>query len=163
GTASLPLDGGWGLRADVVQDAVDALDLVDDARADGAQHVVMDPGPVGRHAVEALHDPDGDDLLEGPLVAHDADALDREQHGEVLPDFVRELGLLDLLGHDLVRFAEDLEALRGDQAGAAHREAGAGEGLALDQLLRQAELAADAARLVLEERLQGLDQPEAQL
>src|SRR5207248_3222436 len=47
--------------------------------------------------------------------------------------------------------------------GAAHGEARAGEGLAAHQLLGEAELAPDAARLVLEERLQRLDEPEAQL
>ena len=49
-----------------------------------------------------------------------------------------------------------------DRAEAAHRQAGAGERVAVDQRLRQAQLQAEAAHLVLEEVLERLDQLEAQ-
>src|SRR5229473_7491498 len=49
---SLPLDGARGLGGDVVDDAVDALDLVDDPARDPAQQVVGQPRPVGGHGIE---------------------------------------------------------------------------------------------------------------
>ena len=46
----------------------------------------------------------------------------------------------------------------GDRAGHADGEAGAGEGVAADEGLGQAQLAAELAHLVLEQLAQGLDQ-----
>ena len=46
-----PFHRGGGLAGDVVDDAVDHGDLVDDADADPVQHVVGDPGTVGGHKV----------------------------------------------------------------------------------------------------------------
>src|SRR5260370_35758659 len=50
---SLPLDGARGLGGDVVDDAFDALDLVDDPARDLAEQVVEQPRPVGGRVVEA--------------------------------------------------------------------------------------------------------------
>jgi hypothetical protein len=48
---SFPLDcAGW-LGGDVIDDAVDALDLVDDARRRAAKEIVGEVEIVGRHAI----------------------------------------------------------------------------------------------------------------
>src|SRR5262245_40878303 len=60
-----PLDGGRRLRADVVDDPVDALDFVDDARRDAGQQVVRQARPVGGHPVAALDGADRDGVLVG--------------------------------------------------------------------------------------------------
>ena len=49
---SLPLDRSGGLRGHVVDDAVDASDLVDDAGRDVAEEFVAEGVVVRRHAVE---------------------------------------------------------------------------------------------------------------
>ncbi len=55
-----PFDGAGGFGGDVVDDAVDAGDLVDDPAGDGFEDVVRDFGPVGGHAVLARHRAEGD-------------------------------------------------------------------------------------------------------
>ena len=62
--------------------------------------------------------------------------------------------------HDGVGAAQHRQVGRGDRAEEADGQAGAGEGLALDDLVRQAERAADRAHFVLEEEAQRLDQLE---
>ena len=69
-------------------------------------------------------------------------------------------GALDLVHDDPVAGAQGVELLAGDLADDADGEAGAGEGLAEDHLLGQAEGEADLAHLVLEEIAQGLDELE---
>ena len=64
---------------------------------------------------------------------------------------------------DRVGLAQDVELFAGDLAGAADREAGAGEGVAADEARRQAQLAAKRAHLVLEELAQRFDQFQAHL
>src|SRR5262245_8208779 len=51
---SLPLDRAGRLARDVVHDAVDALDGVDDPRRSAGEDVVRHAGPVGRHEVVGL-------------------------------------------------------------------------------------------------------------
>ena len=160
---SLPLDRRGRLRADVVDDAVDAGHLVDDAAADPGQHVVRQPRPVGGHPVVAGHRADGDHVGVGPAVAHHADRADRRQDREGLPQGPIQPGALDLVDHDPVRLAQRLEPLGGHLADDPDREARARERLALDHRLRQAQLLADLAHLVLEQVAQRLDQLEAQV
>ena len=69
----------------------------------------------------------------------------------------------ELLAGDRVGGAQHLEALGGDLADDADAEAGAGERLAPDDALGHAELEADLAHLVLEQRPQRLDQLELQV
>ena len=69
-------------------------------RDDPRQNVVREPRPVGGHAVQAVDDPQRDDVVVGALVAHDTHGLDRQQHREGLPDLVVEAGGLDLLFDD---------------------------------------------------------------
>src|SRR5438093_608622 len=50
-----PLDGGRRFAGDVEDDPVDLDDLVGDPGGNPGQHVVRQPGPVGRHRVLAGH------------------------------------------------------------------------------------------------------------
>ena len=73
-------------------------------------------------------------------------------------------GVADLVLEDVVGVAQDVEALlRRLAADDADREAGPGEGLAPDEALGQAELGADGADLVLEQRAQRLDELELEV
>ena len=53
---------------------------------DAGEEIVREPRPVGGHAVEALDRADGRRIFVGPRVAHDADALHRQQHRKALPE-----------------------------------------------------------------------------
>ena len=72
-------------------------------------------------------------MVVGAAVAHDADGADRQEDGEGLPDGVVEAVAADLVEIDGVGLAQDRELVAGDLAGAADREAGAGEGVAADE------------------------------
>ncbi len=67
----------------------------------------------------------------------------------------------DLVDEDRVGLAQDLQLVAGDFAGAADRQAGAGEGVAADEFFRQAQFAAQGADFVLEQLAQGFDQLQA--
>ena len=80
-----------------------------------------------------------------------------------LPDVAVEAGAGELLAGDRVGLAQDVEPLAGDLADDPDAQAGAGERLAPDDLGRQAELLADQADLVLEQRAQRLDELELEV
>src|SRR5438034_514531 len=103
-------------------------------RSKGWYQQVEHPGPQRAQA---------HDVLIGPPVAHHADGLHRQQHGEGLPDLVVEAGLSNLIDIDRIRVAQDVELFLRDLAGAADREAGAGERMTADENFRQAKLAAE--------------------
>src|SRR5690606_9313216 len=75
-----------------------------------------------------------------------------------LPDGVVEPGLAYLVEIDGVGLAQDLELVAGDAAGNADGKPRPRERMAADEAVRQAELAAERAHLVLEELAQRLDQ-----
>src|SRR5260221_5252561 len=75
--ASLPFNRAGRLRSDVVRHPVDARNLVDDARRDALEHLVRQPGPVGRHGVVGGDGPADDRVRVGTVVAHHADGAHR--------------------------------------------------------------------------------------
>src|SRR5579864_1985841 len=75
--ALLPLDRGGRLRRNVEHDAVDARDLVHDARRDQLDQVVRQARPVRGHRVVGRDGADDDGIAVRALVALDADGTDR--------------------------------------------------------------------------------------
>src|SRR6476469_8428971 len=86
----------------------------------------------------------------GALVSHDTDRHHGQQHGERLPDLAVQAGSFYFADYDLVRLLQKRDALSGDFAKDANSQAWPGEGLTLQDLLRHAEVASDAADLVFE-------------
>ena len=119
--------------------------------------------PVRRHAVRALHGAQRDDVVVGAAVAHDADGADRQEDRERLPRLVVEPGELDLVDHDRVRLAQDVERLARHRAEVAHAQPRPRERLAHDDRLGKAELAAHFADFVLEEARERLQQLELEV
>ena len=136
------------------------LHFVDDARRDRREQLVRQARPVGRHAVAALDGADRDRVLVGALVAHHADALHRQQHGERLPQPPVPAGALHFVRDDRVGAAHQSQARLGDLAEDPHGQAGTGERLPPDELVVEPELLADGAHFVLEQLPQRLDQLE---
>ena len=118
------------------------------------------PRPISRHPVAALDRADCGRVFVGPRIAHHADALHRQQHREALPEALVPPRLADFLRDDLVREAQQVEARPGDFSDDSHRQSRARERLADDELLVEAEIAADAADFVFEQVSQWLDQRE---
>ena len=158
-----PLDGRGRLGGDVVDAAVHAAHAADDGIGDFGQEVVGQRCPGGRHAVGRVDGTQGHDVLVGALVAHDADAPDRQKHDAGLPYFVVEAVVAQALDEDVVGFLEDADFLGGDVAEDAHAQAGAGEGMAADEAVGDAEGAANAPHFVLEQQAQRLHELEVHL
>ena len=152
-----PLDGGGGFAGDVVADPVDALDLVDDAHADAVQHVVGDSRPVGGHKVAGGDGAEGQGVVIGASVAHDAHGTGVGEDSKILVQVFVLAGLGDLVPEDEVGIPEQIGLLFGDLADDTDGQAGAGEGLAGYQVLGQTQLPAQLPDLVLEQQAQGLD------
>src|SRR6201996_1818051 len=153
---SLPLYGPGRLGRDVVDHPVDAAHLVDDAGGGTGQEAVLEGIIIRRHAVGGGDGAQGTDMVIGTAVAHHAHGLDREQHGEGLPDLVVQAGLADLVQIDDVGLAQDLELVFGDLARNADGQARPRKGMAADERRRQTQLAAQRAYLILEQLAQRL-------
>src|SRR5690606_11039570 len=99
----LPLDGAGGLGGNVVEHAIDVLDLVADAVADALEHFGRKAEPVGGHCILRSDGPQAAYLFKGALVALDAHATDGQKAHEGLPDCVVEARLADLVDKDGIR------------------------------------------------------------
>ena len=93
-------------------------------------------GPIGRHGIRALHNPQRDHIVIGALVAEHANRLDRKKHAERLPHFPIITRRHHLLLEHEVGVAQDLEFVGRDVTHHAHAETGTGERLAPDDFLR---------------------------
>src|SRR5205823_3291077 len=87
-TPLLPLNRPRRLARHVIHHPIDALHLVDDPRRGGAEKTHVEGIEVGRHAVGGCHRTQAHDIFVRAAVAHHADRLDRQQHGEGLPYLV---------------------------------------------------------------------------
>src|SRR5665213_2008263 len=155
---SFPFDSPRRLGRHVIDHAVDALHLVDDAGGGAGQEAVLEGIIIRRHAVGGGDGAQCADMVVSAPVAHHAYGAHRQQHREGLPDLVVEPGFPDLVQIDHVSFAQYVELLWRDLTGNADGKAGPGKGMAADKGRRQAQLAAQRAHLVLEQFAQRFDQ-----
>src|SRR5439155_2986989 len=160
---SLPLDRGRWFGRDVENNPVDALDLVDDPIADRAQEIIGQPRPVRGHRVLAHDGPQRDDVRVGPVVAHDADGPDGQEHRERLPYRSLEPGPTHLFLDYGVGLAEQVQPIRAHLAEHADGEPGSREWLPPDDLRRKPQELAELTDLVLEELAKRLDELELHL
>lgn len=151
------LDRPWRLASAVVEHAVDALDLVDDAARDLLQDVPRERRTLSGHEVAREDGPERDGIVVRPAVAHDADASHIRERGEVLSERLVDASLGDLFAIDGVGLLHKLDLFRRDFADDADAEARAGERLAIDEMLGDAKLAASLSHLILEQEAQRLD------
>ena len=107
---SLPLDRCGRFGADIVDDAVDAGNFVDDARRDSGEDVVRETAPFGGHEVDCRDGAHDDRVLIRPRVPHDADAPHREQHGKRLRRLAIESDGDNLVDDDRVRLAQTVKS-----------------------------------------------------
>ena len=116
--------------------------------------------PAGGHEVDGFDGAEGHHVFVTTGVADDTDGFDREEDGEGLAGFVVEAVGFEFFDEDMVREAQGVGVVLFDFAEDAHAQAGAGEGVAVDHVVGQAEFEADFADFVFEELAQGFDQFE---
>ena len=68
-----PLNRRWWFTGDIVDNAVDVVDFVDDAAGDFIKDVVRDTCPVGSHEVGGGDAAESEGIVVGAEVTHDAD------------------------------------------------------------------------------------------
>ncbi len=141
----------------VKHDAVDVLDLVHDAVGGGGDGLRRQDRDLGGHEIRRGDGAQGDGVVVGALVAHDADTAHVGQRGKVLARALGHGQLVDLLTPDGVGILHDGDLLGGHIADDADGQARAGERLAGDKVLRQAQLTAGLTDFVLEQVTQRLD------
>ena len=158
-----PLDGGAGLRGQVEEDAVHALDLARDAVRDMLQQGEGDVLDGGGHGVPGVDGAQDDGPALGALAVRDADGLEVRNSGEVLPHLALQAVLRELFAQDGVRFAHSFEAVAGDRAQTSYAQTRTRERLTEDHAVGQTQRLAHDSDLVLEQQLDGLDQLELQI
>ena len=94
--------GSGRFAGDIVEDAVDPVDLIDDAVHGGLEDLPGDVGGLGGHEVTGDDGAEDDGQAIGPVVAHDADAMHVGEGGEVLTQSLVCAGLVQLLTEDVV-------------------------------------------------------------
>ena len=116
---SFPLDRGGRFGRNIIDDAVDALDLVDDAHGDTVEHIIRDARPVGGHEVRRRDAAQRERIVIRAAVAHNTDRAHIRQHREVLIHRLLQVRLGDLVAEDEVRVAQNVEPILGHRAEAA--------------------------------------------
>src|SRR6202040_3384029 len=123
----LPLDGARWLRANVVNHAGHTTNFIDDACRNALQDLSGQANPVGSHGIVGFDDADGDGEAVGAVVAHNANAANREQDGKGLPNFTVEAGATYLFDNDGVGLLQSVEVFSGDLPKKPDGEAWAGK------------------------------------
>ncbi len=113
------------------------------------------------HGIGRGHTAQRHHVLVGPRVAHHADALDRKEHDECLPDLVIEPGRTNLLDHDGIGLAQRVETSASHLTEDSDAEAGTRERVSVQHVRRQAEFGTHRPDLVLEKLAKRLHQLEA--
>ena len=104
---SFKLNRCWGFGGVVEHDAVDVFDLVDDAVGGGGDglggHIVA----LSRHKVGGGHGTQGDGVVVGALVTHDADAPHVGQRSKILAGALGHGQLVHFLAPDGIGILHD--------------------------------------------------------
>ena len=149
---SLPFYGCGGFRGDVVGDAVDAGYFVDDADGDPVEYVVGYSCPVCGHEVAGGDCAQGEHVVVGAAVSHDADRTAVGENCEVLADAAVQTCFGDFLTIYVVGFTQDVGFFFGHITDDADGKTGTREWLAHDEVFGQTKLTAQLAHFILEKQ-----------
>ena len=152
-----PLNSCRWFRGDVVADAVDMVNLVDDADGNLVENLVRDSCPVSGHEVGGCNAAECEGIIVGSEVAHNAYGAHVCQNCEVLVNRLVQTSFSDLVAEDEVSFAQNIQFFLGDVADNTDSKTRTREWLTVYQIIRQTELTAECANFVLEQQTQRLD------
>ncbi|EIT87961.1 cytosine deaminase [Parascardovia denticolens IPLA 20019] len=156
-----PFDGRRRLGGHIQDDSVDTSALIGDPGGNGSKHIVGDARPISGHGILGRNRSQDHGIAISTLVTLNAYGMDiSQQNDRALPDITVQVGLGKLLTSDRIGFAQQIQTFLGDFANNADGKTRTGERLTPDDLIRQAQLGADCADLVLEQGTQRLDQAE---
>lgn len=116
-----------------------------------------DARPIGGHKVGSGDGAQGEGVVVGAEVAHNADGAVVGEDGKVLVDVAIEAGFGDFVAEDVVGFAQDVEFFFGDLSHYADAESRPGEGLSPHEFGIEAQGLAEFSHFVFEEISEGFD------
>ena len=116
GCLLFPLDRSRRLCGNIIHNAVDILNLVDDTGRDHFQHLIRNPCEVCGHEVRGSYPTESQCVVIGSSVAHYTNGTHIGQHCEVLVNAPVQSGLGDLLAEDPVSVLQNGQLFVGDFA-----------------------------------------------
>ena len=149
---------GW-FTGNIVDDAVDVVYFVYDAARDFIEDVVRNAGPISRHEVGRRDTAQGQGVVIGSEVAHDADGAVVGEDGKVLIDVALHAGIGDFFAEDGIGIAEDVQFFFGDFTHDADGQTRTREGLAPYEVFGKAKFSPEFANFVFKEVAKGFDEP----
>jgi hypothetical protein len=154
------LNGTRRFASDIIDDATDTVDLIDDPPADSFQKLAVEREPVGGHEISCFHGTEDNHLSVHPLVSHDTDHthIFRQDSCKSLRDLSVQASGDDFVDEDLVGLTSDLELCLVHLADDPDGQAWAWEWMSPYQLFWNSEVCSQCSDFVLEELSQGLDQ-----
>ena len=144
---SLPLDRGRWFRADVITNAVDPGNLVNNSCRHSSEHFVRQSRPVGGHEVIGFDAADYQCVLVGSRVTHHANALNRQQNSKQLRRLAVKPRPVDFINHNRVGFAKNLQTQLGNLSQATNGKPWAREGMSPYDRVGQPQLQPQLANL----------------
>ena len=138
-----PLDRAAGLRGHVVDDAVDALDLGEDAVGDFGEYGEVERLDGRGHCVNGVDCTDDDGPFKATLAVLDAGGAEVRNCREILPNFAFKPRFCKFFAQNRVGFANGFETVAGDSTEATYTETGTGEGLTENHAVGKTEFFAD--------------------
>ncbi len=153
----LELYRAGGLTCKVVEYAVYAFDLVYYTSHDFIQNCIWYLGCICSHKIGGIYGTENDGVVVGAEVAHDADGTHVGKGGEVLAEPFVESGARDLVAVDEIGVLNYSNLIGGYFADYADPKAGAGEGLAEDHIVGDAEFKTCFSDFVFKEHSKRFD------
>ena len=140
------------LGSQIIHDPVNSLHLIDNPVHHPGKHFKGNLRRFRGHEIRSNHRSQRHGIIVGALVSHDTHGAHVGEGRKILSQTLVSAGFCQLLAVDGVRVLHDADLVRSHLAHDAHAQTGAGEGLTVYQIFRQAQLQAGAADLILEQQ-----------
>lgn len=154
------LNSSRRLASVVIHDSGESMNLVGNSVCDPGDQLGVESVGLSAHKVNAGHSTEDAEVSIFTAVAHDTNSSASVEGGESLRHLVVNTGRPDLRDEDVIGLSDKLNTLGCYLTKDSDADTGTGEGVAHNELLVDAELAAELADLVLEELSQRLNQLE---
>src|SRR5260221_8525901 len=105
---SLPLNRPGRFRRHVIDNTIDSLDLIDNARSDTSEKSMVEVERIRSHAVCRGDCAQGADTVVSARVSHHTYGSDRKKHRKRLPDAVVKTGPPDLIEINRIGLTQNL-------------------------------------------------------
>ena len=153
-----PLNSSDRLRGEVEKDTVDTLYLVGDAVGNMMEEGIGNLLDSSRHSVGSVYGSDDCRPAFVTAFVFYTYALDIGNDNKILPNLAFKSVLCKFFAENSVCLSECVETVTGDCAETSYAKSGTREGLTVNHCVRKTECLSNNSYLVLEEKLDGLNE-----